>query len=415
MSTMTALTSASPKTAVLASADLSFRQRVRETLTGLRWQVREAGGGAETLAHLDASLAEMVILDSWLPDLEIREFIVELEKLHPGVDLITLDEDLPVRTAARSPRRNEVLFALRRASDYDGAAWNTAPQIVREIARTEKSVPGKAVLSFEPKPVEALPRLNTACRLPELIGDHPLMLEVSRRIRLVAPHTTSVLIQGPTGTGKELIARAVHRLSTRSARPFLALNCAAIPEALLEAELFGHTRGAFTGAVQSRVGRIEAANGGTLFLDEIGEMPVALQSKLLRFLESGELQRVGENEPVKVDVRLVAATHRPLGQLVSEGSFRADLYYRLAVFLIRTPALAMHAEDLPVFAEHFLRRMGEKSPAKSLDAEAFHRLQKHSWPGNVRELEHVLERAWILAEDRPAITAQEIEFGDDLS
>jgi DNA-binding NtrC family response regulator len=414
MSTMTALTSASPKTVVLASADLSFRQRVRETLIGLRWEVREAGGGAETLAHLDTSLAEMVVLDSWLPDLEIREFIAEFERLHPGVDLITLDEDLPVRTAARSPRRNEVLFALRRASDYDGAAWNAAPQILR----TEKAVTEKVTFPSKPQAVEAVPRSSVAspaCRLPELIGDHPSMLEVSRRIRLVAPHTTSVLIQGPTGTGKELIARAVHRLSARSSRPFLALNCAAIPEALLEAELFGHTRGAFTGAVQSRVGRIEAANGGTLFLDEIGEMPVALQSKLLRFLESGELQRVGENEPVKVDVRLVAATHRPLGQLASEGSFRADLYYRLAVFLIRTPSLAMHLDDLSMLASYFLNKMSERSPAKSLDFEAMSRLRNHSWPGNVRELGHVLERAWILAEDRPVITAQEIEFGDDLS
>jgi DNA-binding NtrC family response regulator len=414
MSTMPALTSASPKTVVLASADLSFRQRVRETLTGLRWEVREAGGGAETLAHLDTSLAEMVVLDSWLPDLEIREFIAEFERLHPGVDLITLDEDLPVRTSARSPRRNEVLFALRRASDYDGAAWNTAPQILR----TEKAVTEKVIFPSRPQAVEAMPRpgvVNSSCRLPELIGDHPSMLEVSRRIRLVAPHTTSVLIQGPTGTGKELIARAVHRLSARSSRPFLALNCAAIPEALLEAELFGHTRGAFTGAVQSRVGRIEAANGGTLFLDEIGEMPVALQSKLLRFLESGELQRVGENEPVKVDVRLVAATHRPLGQLASEGSFRADLYYRLAVFLIRTPSLAMHLDDLSMLAGYFLNRMSERSPAKSLDFEAMSRLRNHGWPGNVRELGHVLERAWILAEDRSVITAQEIEFGDDLS
>lgn len=414
MSTMTALTSASPKTVVLASADLSFRQRVRETLTGLRWEVREAGGGAETLAHLDTSFAEMVVLDSWLPDLEIREFIAELEKLHPGVDLITLDEDLPVRTAVRSPRRNEVLFALRRASDYDGAAWNMAPQILR----AEKAVTEKATFPARPQAVEAAPRpgvANPACRLPELIGDHPSMLEVSRRIRLVAPHTTSVLIQGPTGTGKELIARAVHRLSARSSRTFLALNCAAIPEALLEAELFGHTRGAFTGAVQSRVGRIEAANGGTLFLDEIGEMPVALQSKLLRFLESGELQRVGENETVKVDVRLIAATHRPLGQLASEGSFRADLYYRLAVFLIRTPSLATHLDDLPILTSYFLNKMSERNPAKGLDFEAMSRLRNHSWPGNVRELEHVLERAWILAEDRSVITAQEIEFGDDLS
>ena len=177
------------------------------------------------------------------------------------------------------------------------------------------------------------PNLAPDERLPELIGNAACMLEISRRVRLVAPRMTPVLIEGPTGSGKELVAEALHRLSSRNRKPFVAINCAAIPEALLEAELFGHTRGAFTGAVQGRTGRIEAADGGTLFLDEIGEMPLGLQSKLLRFVECGELQRVGDNETVKVDVRIVAATHRPLAQQAQTGSFRPDLYYRLAVFL----------------------------------------------------------------------------------
>jgi DNA-binding NtrC family response regulator len=237
------------------------------------------------------------------------------------------------------------------------------------------------------------------------------MLEVSRRIRLVAPRMTPVLIEGPTGSGKELVAEALHRLSLRSRKPFVAINCAAIPEALLEAELFGHTRGAFTGAVQGRVGRIESADGGTLFLDEIGEMPLALQSKLLRFVESSELQRIGENETIKVDVRIVAATHRPLAQHTETGAFRADLYYRLAVFLIRTPSLSEHPEDLPVLVEHFMQKMGRDEPVKRVDAGALAKLAAHGWPGNVRELEHVLERAAILAGDEPLLTAQEIDFG----
>ena len=422
MATITArLSAAAPaRTAVLASADASFRQRVRDILTGLRWQVREAAGGAEALAHLEASAAEVVIVDSWLPDLEIHEFIAEFEKLHPAVDLVTVDDSSAGKSGIRSPRRNEVMYALRRGQENDGAAWNSAPMIERSADReADNSIGIHPILRRLSVP--ALPdaaanlgrddRRNISLqRLPEFIGEHPSMLEVSRRIRLVAPHSTAVLVQGPTGTGKELVARALHRLSTRSLQPFVALNCAAIPESLLEAELFGHTRGAFTGAVQGRVGRIETAHGGTLFLDEIGEMPLALQAKLLRFIESGELQRVGENEPVKVDVRMVAATHRSLLGLTKEGGFRADLYYRLAVFLIRTPALVARLQDLGLLIEHFLARMAERMPAKSISESARERLADHCWPGNVRELQHVLERAWILAEDRPQITEGEIEF-----
>jgi transcriptional regulator with GAF, ATPase, and Fis domain len=253
--------------------------------------------------------------------------------------------------------------------------------------------------------------LHTAERLPELIGNASCMLEISRRVRLVAPRMTPVLIEGPTGSGKELVAEALHRLSSRNRKPFVAINCAAIPEALLEAELFGHTRGAFTGAVQGRTGRIEAADGGTLFLDEIGEMPLALQSKLLRFVECGELQRVGDNATVKVDVRIIAATHRPLAQQARDGGFRSDLYYRLAVFLIHTPSLAEHGEDLPLLTEHFMDKLGREMPMKRIDEGALAKLAAHDWPGNVRELEHVLERAAILAGESPVLTAREIDFG----
>jgi DNA-binding NtrC family response regulator len=426
MTAPTVRSSPPPRTAVLTSADLSFRQRVRDALTGLRWQVREAGGGAEALAHLEAAPAETLILDSWLPDLEIREFISEFEKLHPGVDLVAVDNTSVTEKATRSPRRNEVLLALRYGQDGDGAAWNTAPVIERDRHMALPGIERSSILSPDLRERQHRPSVlgaereysstfpaNHSIRLSEFIGDHPAMLEVSRRIRLVARHSTSVLIQGPTGTGKELVARALHRLSPRASRAFVALNCAAIPEALLEAELFGHTRGAFTGAVQGRVGRIEAANGGTLFLDEIGEMPLALQAKLLRFVENGELQRVGENEPVKVDVRLVAATHRALAKLAAEGSFRSDLYYRLSVFLIRTPTLAERIEDLSDLVAHFLERMSQRSPAKSISADALCALRAYPWPGNVRELEHVLERAWILADERSEMTFRDIEFGDN--
>lgn len=398
------------RTAILASADLSFRQRMRDALAELRWQVREARGGAETLAFLRATPAETVVLDSWLPDLEIQEFVAEFESLHPGVDLVVADASIPTRNQ-RSPRRNEVLYALRRVQSGDGAARNSAPVTLNETLpdRNPSSSPEPIIPHLRPlsrEPDEAL----MALRLPELVGSDPQLLEVSRRIRLVAPRSTPVLVEGPTGSGKELVAQALHRLSPRANRRIVALNCAAIPEALLEAELFGHTRGAFTGAVQGRTGRIEAAHGGTLFLDEIGEMPLGLQAKLLRFLETGELQRVGDNEPVRVDVRIVAATHQPLGALAAKGGFRADLYYRLAVFFIRTPALVGRTGDIQELSDHFLRRMGKDSPAKRLTADGSAKLIAHSWPGNVRELAHVLERAWILADDRPEIGADEIEF-----
>ncbi len=417
---------AAARTAILASSDLSFRQRVRDTLTGLRWQVREASGGAEALAYLEALPAEALILDSWLPDLEIREFVKDFERLYPGVELITADG--AVSTGARSPRRNELLHALRSGEEKETATLLSVSAQGAEVGGELKIAswvppPMPLSLSFESmaetvshRPAAASAnrelRASAAHRLPEFIGEHPLLLEVSRRIRLVAPRTTPVLIQGATGTGKELVAKALHRLSARALRPFVVLNCAAIPESLLEAELFGHTRGAFTGAVQGRIGRIETAHGGTLFLDEIGEMPLPLQAKLLRFVECGELQRIGENEPVSVDVRIIAATHQPLAQQALKGGFRSDLYYRLSVFMIQTPALMGHMEDLPLLAAHFLGRLGAGAPAKHLLPLAVKRLLGHGWPGNVRELEHVIERGYILAEDRPEIGPEEIEFGD---
>ncbi len=423
--------------ALLISADASLRERLRETLAGLRWQVREASSGAQAWAAADGVAVEAAIVDSWLPDLDLGEFIAEFQRSFAGVDLMTM-EGAVNSEGPRSPYRQELLYALRISQDgtpqsevrTDTAAWNTAPELTETFESSAPEVPApfsitkpevlleaRSEARTEARP-EARP-LDQRCadhrltdhRLPELIGNAPSMLEVSRRVRLVAPRSTPVLIEGPTGSGKELVAQALHRLSPRARKPFVAINCAAIPEALLEAELFGHTRGAFTGATHGRTGRIEAADGGTLFLDEIGEMPLALQAKLLRFVECGELQRVGENESVRVDVRIIAATHQHLARNASEGNFRSDLYYRLAVFLIRTPSLAERGEDLSLLIQHFLDKMGRTEPVKRIDTSAIARLMAHSWPGNVRELEHVLERAAILAGESPVIGAAEIEFG----
>jgi len=449
-----AMETAAIRTVVLASADAGLRQRLRTSLTGLRWQVREAAGGAEAMAQLEDSRSEALLVDSWLPDLEVGEFATVIRMLYPAMELLRVDGG--VDGGARSPRRNELLHALREAQDAplnDAPVWAAAPESVpaaptRTVVRAS-SAASSAILSSSSslssarrevgqeearareeearldsarqalsvlmgRPEAARPVVQKEPMLPEMVGASEGMRELARLIRLVAPQSTTVLIEGETGTGKEVVARALHQLSGRVGKPFAVLNCAAIPETLLEAELFGHTRGAFTGAVQSRTGRIEAAHGGTLFLDEIGEMPMALQAKMLRFLECGELQRVGDNETMRVDVRVIAATHQPLEKLASsvgaERTFRLDLYHRLAVFPVEVPALRDRMEDLGLLAEHFLEQMGQEMPRKRLTAEAMTKLHEHRWPGNVRELMHVLERGAILSGDRMEIGVEEIRL-----
>jgi transcriptional regulator with PAS, ATPase and Fis domain len=238
------------------------------------------------------------------------------------------------------------------------------------------------------------------------------MQVVYRLVRLVARRPTTVLVLGPTGTGKELVARAVHALSPRLAKPLVVVNCAAIPETLLESELFGYSRGAFTGAVQSQLGRISAAQGGTLFLDEVSELPLGMQAKLLRFLEQKEIQRLGTTEVVRVDVRVVAASNVDLADRAMRGEFRQDLYYRLAAFPIILPPLAERRADIVPLAEHFLACMAAAMhmPAPRLSVEAIRILEAHAWTGNVRELQHVMERASILSEDSGAVEAGHLFF-----
>ncbi len=336
---------------LIASSNPFLRRRIIDNLP-LNWRpVEEALGGAEALGKLEASDCRMLLLDRQLPDLNPEELAAMVRLRYPGVEVRTIDGDIT---------------NLPTAWQVDpGNLQGTAPASTLE---------------------EELP-------LEGMIGRSVAMTSVYRAIRKVAARDTAVLVTGETGTGKELIAQAVHRLSPRSTKPLAIINCAAIPESLLESELFGYVRGAFTGAAQSRLGRIQAASGGTLFLDEIGEMPVALQAKLLRFLESGELQRLGSTETWKADVRVVTATNRNLRD-ASPQPFRADLYYRLCVFPVWLPPLRERREDIGELAEHFLRRF---APQSTISEEALVKLGSYDWPGNIRELKHVIERATILA------------------
>jgi two-component system response regulator AtoC len=246
---------------------------------------------------------------------------------------------------------------------------------------------------------------GTPASPPALVGAGPAMQKLKSTVALVAPTRTTVLVLGESGTGKELVARAIHAASPRNHRKFVAINCAAIPEALLESELFGHVRGAFTDAVRDKTGLFEEADGGTLFLDEIGELPPPLQAKLLRALQESEIRRVGDPSPIKVDVRLVAATLRDLGADVAAGRFREDLYYRLHVLSVQVPPLRERAEDIPQLARHFATRHAARHHRKAaLSEAAIEALAGQAWPGNVRELENVIERALVLSEG-PAIEA----------
>ena len=404
------------RSAVVASADHAVAAKVRVAVEQMRWRVREASGAAEAIIEIERELPEALILDAWLPDLEVGEFAALLQQLHPTLEILRMD-GLVLNKAARSTRRHELLTALREVQA-------TAPKALASGA-VGRTVPGSAETrdSRVVRPAAAVAgssatREPAVAQIPGLIGTGAAMQMLVEMIRLVAPGDTTVLIEGETGTGKELVAHALHRQSSRAEQPLVILNCAAIPEALLEAELFGHARGAFTGAVQARTGRIETADGGTLFLDEIGEMPLALQAKMLRFLECGELQRVGDNVVSRVDVRVIAATHQPLEQRAAEGAFRLDLYHRLAVFPIDVPPLRERMEDVPALLEHLLDRLAERTGErqvglpvrKQLSPEAMGELLAHHWPGNVRELKHVLERAVILSESAPVIAGAHIRI-----
>jgi len=365
---------------VMVSSNPLLRQELARRLSAARWAVCEAESGADALLKLENQSAEVLLLDPILPDLDPTEFQALVAARFPHIQVVTVN-----------PHTGQPLL---RSSTPSAMALQAAEELERSGAL--QGFPVKTTRSEAPESVSGL---------PGMIGESEVMQRVYAVTRLVARRNTTVVILGESGTGKDLVAQAIHLVSQRRSNPFVVINCAAIPEALLEAELFGYVKGAFTGAVQSRMGRIHAAQGGTLFLDEIGEMPLALQSKLLRFLEQGEVQRLGSNDNFRVDVRVIAASNVDLQKRVAEGGFREDLYYRLSVFSIKLPLLSERMSDLPLLARSFAQRF---CPGVALSQAALSILRQHSWRGNVRELRNVIERASILVEEGREITPEHI-------
>jgi DNA-binding NtrC family response regulator len=377
---MSALTMTSPSPsggALIASPNGQLREQVLHRLNGRCRPVQQALGGADALAKLEKGGCQVLFLDRRLPDLDAEELMAIIGRRFPSIQVVWLDSDAGLR---------------------DDRSENADP----------------AVESHQPfaVPTERGTVAAISSPLPDMIGDSDAMQRVYRMVRLVAGRMTAVLIAGETGTGKELVARALHTLSPRSSKPLVVVNCAAIPEALLESELFGYTRGAFTGALQSQPGRIAAAHGGTLFLDEVSELPLGMQAKLLRFLEQKEIQRLGTSESTRVDVRVIAASNVDLASRAARGEFRGDLFYRLSAFPIELPSLADRVGDIVPLAEHFLACMAaaiDATPAR-LSVNAIRILQMHPWKGNVRELQHVMERASILVENGDVIEPEHVYF-----
>ncbi len=363
--------------------EVNMRRILTVLLTRNQHEVTEADGLASARKLLLSRTWDVVLTDQRLGDGE-------------GIDLVAacaeIDLSPPVIMLTAFGSVDLAVHAMREGA-FDFITKPFDPDVV--VAAVNRASLHAALLRDNIRLKDEVQRLSG---FDELVGDSPPMFQLRDMLHRVAVTDATVLITGETGTGKDLVARAIHRSSRRAGSPFVAVNCAALPETLLEIQLFGHERGAFTGADRVRTGLFEAANGGTLFLDEAGEMPPALQAKLLRVLVDHEIIRVGATTPRKVDVRILVATHRNLEDRVREGSFREDLYYRLAVVPIAVPALRDHPEDLPALVAHFLRQLAEdlKVPQRPISAEALDRLLSYKFPGNVRELRNILERAYIL-------------------
>jgi DNA-binding NtrC family response regulator len=373
--------------------DSSIRDSLENLLRSAGLKVQTFATAQEFLTNRPSRGPGCLLLDVHLPGASGLDLQQELAKAGAQLPIVFITGHGDIPTTVRAMKAGAIEFLTKPVRDED--LLNAVEQAIHRSIQIEQ---------LASKPADAKSSgggdLRRRTSFAEIVGHSAAIGRVLKAIETVAPTDSTVLIHGETGTGKELVARAIHNASRRSSSPFVKLNCAAIPAELLQSELFGHERGAFTGAMIRRIGRFELANGGTMFLDEIGDLPLELQPKLLRVLQEREFERVGSNRPIPVDVRVLAATNRDLKAAVAAGTFRADLFYRLNVVPIEVPSLRERREDIAVLVEHLVERYGNKLAKRisAVDDRTMELLQAYDWPGNVRELQNVIERAVVLCD-----------------
>ena len=373
---------------LFADDESSIQELMRIELPRLGHEATVCPDGRTALAALDRTAYDCVIVDLDMPGIGGLDVITRVRETSPDTETVIITGKSSLESAVAAVRQG--------VFDY-----LTKPCKLADIQAVLERVRKKRELNARLRALEG--RVRRAEGATQLVGDSVALDRVKRLVARIAASESNVLIRGETGTGKELVARAIHEGSRRVAGPLVAVNCGALPEHLVESELFGHRKGAFTGAEEHRAGLFEVADGGTLFLDEIGELPKSLQPRLLRALESGEIRRVGDSHPITVDVRVVCATHRSLEEMVAAGTFREDLLFRINTFEVAIPPLRERLEDLPALVQHFVRKSRPHAPPEAVvaDAEVFGALAAHQWPGNIRELANVIEHALVLCDELP--------------
>src|SRR5262245_35586583 len=377
---------------LLVEDETALRQVIAEQLSDRGYHVVQADSGEAALSQLSDFAFDIILTDLRLPGIDGAAVVEAARERYPDIVAIVVTGYGTVKDAVEAIKRG--------ASDFVNKPFQ-----IDELLHVLDSALEQRRLKSENEYLRA--QLEERYRFEGLIGKSTAMKKLVQLLETIARSNSTILITGETGTGKEVVARAIHHNGARRTHRFVALNCSAIPETLLEAELFGHVRGAFTGAVGARQGRFEQAHKGTLFLDEVGTMSIALQTKLLRALQEREFERVGDNQTIKVDVRVIAATNSDLAKMVAEGTFREDLYYRLHVIPVHLPPLRDRREDIPVLVQHFLEEFSPTSPVL-VSQDGMRELMAYSWPGNVRQLENAVERAVTLSAGRNQIELSDL-------